>query len=189
MRLVYSPPVVWPAFFTALHPEAAARFAVDLMTVADEVREHEALRHARHLAQVWRMPLGHAGRATLFGTERGAALALVPADRKVSAPRFRSLLDVEDLRVLRGDRGVGRVGWTGMPGDPGALPAVPALFGAACWVDERVLALRRIVVALEATRSASLATADYVRLTGARVASFTGTTRLLDEGGMISEEI
>jgi prolyl-tRNA editing enzyme YbaK/EbsC (Cys-tRNA(Pro) deacylase) len=151
------------------------------------VHEHEPARYARHLAALWGVALAEAVRATLFYADGAAVLALVPADRKVGAPRFRDLLGVQDLRVLRGDRGVGRIGWSGLPGDPGALPAVPALFGATCWVDERVLERERVVAAIAETRSVALAPQDYVRVTGARVARFSGTTRLLERGGMIDE--
>lgn len=159
------------------------------MGVPHAVRAHAPLRHARHLAQVWGVALAQAGRATLFGADAGPVLALVPADRKVSAPRLRGLLGATDLRVLRGDRGVGRVGWAGLAGEPGALPAVPEMYDAECWVDERVLTLTQIVVTVEPTRSVALAPADYVRLTDARVAAFTGRTRLLDEGGMVLEVV
>ena len=105
-----------------------------------ELRAHEPARHARHLAALWSLPLDEAIRATLFYASPQAAppgpgsapadvpapvLVLVPADRKIAAPRLRELLGAAELRVLRADRGVGRVGWRGLPGAPGALPAVP----------------------------------------------------------------
>lgn len=152
-----------------------------------DIRRHDPARHARHLAAIWGIPLPEAGRATLFDAGGAPVLVLVPADRKVSAPRLRSVLGVTDLRVLRGDRGVGRTGWRGLPGEPGVLPAVPRLYGARCLVEELVLNRERLVVSLEAGRSVALLPADYVRVVGAATARFAGGTRLLPEGGMITE--
>lgn len=156
--------------------------------VALEIRTHEPARHARHLAALWRAALWETGRATLFYADGSSILGVVQADRKVSAPVLRALLGARDLRVLRGDRGVGRAGWRNLPGEPGALPAIPALFGARCYVDERVMELSAIVLALEPDRSLRIAPADYARLVGATVARFSGTTRLLPEGGMVDEK-
>ncbi len=155
--------------------------------VAIEIRTHEPARHARHLAALWGAALSETGRATLFYADGSAVLGVVPAGRKVSAPVLRAVLGVEDLRVLRADRGVGRLGWRNLPGEPGALPAIPALYGARCYVDERVMELSAIVLALDPDRSLRIAPADYARLVGATVARFSGTTRLLPEGGMIDE--
>ena len=171
------------------HPEAEASFLAALREAAvlHEVREHEPPRHARPLAALWAAALPEAGRATLFYADGEAVLGLVPADRKVSAPRLRLVLGRSDLRVLRADRGAGRIGWRGLPEPPGALPGLPAFYAARGYVDERVLDLPRVIVALTGGRSVALAPGDYVRLTGATVASFTGTTRLLPEGGMVDE--
>jgi prolyl-tRNA editing enzyme YbaK/EbsC (Cys-tRNA(Pro) deacylase) len=155
--------------------------------VAHELREHEPARHARHLASLWGAALPEAGRATLFYADGRGVLVVVPADRKVSAPLLREVLGAGELRVLRGDRGVGRLGWHNLDGLAGALPAVPALYGAPLYVDERVMALPRLIVALTTTRSVALAPDDYVRITGGTVARFTGATRLLPEGGMVRE--
>lgn len=152
-----------------------------------DLRHHEPARHARHLAALWNIPLPEAGRATLFAADGVPVLALVPADRKVSAPRLRDFLGVTDLRVLRGDRGVGRAGWHGLPGDPGALPAVPDLYGARSLVEARVLDLARVVISLQPGQSVGLSPADYTRLAQATIAPFTGSTRLLPEGGMVTE--
>lgn len=157
------------------------------LRIAHVVRTHEPARHARHLAALWEARLDEVGRATLFYADGAAILCLVPADRKVSAPRLRDLLSAGDVRVLRGDRGVGRLGWSNMPGAPGALPAVPAMFAARGLVDERVVAHGRVAVALGEGRSVSLSPVDYVRVVGADVARFSGTTRLLPEGGMVDE--
>lgn len=143
-------------------------------------RTHEAAHHARHLAALWSVPLAQAGRATLFAADGVPVLCLVPGDRKVSAPRLRDLLSARDLYVLRGDRGVGRAGWRDLPGAPGALPALPGVFGAACLVDDTVMTLPRLVVSLGGGESASISPADYTALVDARVASFSGTTRLPD---------
>ena len=155
--------------------------------VALEMREHEPARHARHLAALWSLPLHLTGRATLFYADGRAILALVPADRKVSAPRFRDVLDAKDLRVLRGDRGVGKLGWRDMAGNPGALPAVPGMFFAHCYVDARVCQEAQLAVALGEGQSMALDPRAYVEATGAHIASFTGTTRLLPEGGMTDD--
>ena len=177
------------AHLTGVDSSAVERFITSLAALPHEPRAHAPARHARHLAALWGVPLAGAGRATLFFADGAAVLALVPADRKVSAPRFRDLLGVADLRVLRGDRGVGRVGWSGLSGAPGALPAVPALFQAACWVDERVLTSDAVIVPVAEGRSVRLAPADYVQVTHARVARFSGKTRLLEGGGMIDEVV
>jgi prolyl-tRNA editing enzyme YbaK/EbsC (Cys-tRNA(Pro) deacylase) len=180
-----------PASLHYVDAEAPAQFAARVAAtgIGYELREHEHTRHARHLAAVWGLPLPAAGRATLFQAGARAVLVLMPADRKVSAPRLRDALQTEELRVLRGDRGVGRLGWNGLPGLPGPLPAVPALFAAASLVDSRVLAQSRIVVALDPQRSIALAPADYIRLCGSMVRSVAGRTRLLPEGGMVVEEL
>ena len=173
---------------------AAARAA----GVEHEVRSHEPERQGsrpaagprggtRHLAAIWGAPLHEVGRATLFSADGAAALVVVPADRKVSAPRLAAVLGAATLRVLRGDRGVGRLGWPPLPGEPGALPALPALFGARGYVEELVLHSPHLVIALGGGRSVRLRPDDYVRLTGARVARFAGSTRLLPDGGMRDE--
>jgi hypothetical protein len=167
-----------------------------------ELRAHEPARHARHLAALWSLPLDEAIRATLFYASPQAAppgpgsapaavpapvLVLVPADRKIAAPRLRELLGAAELRVLRADRGVGRVGWRGLPGAPGALPAVPALFGARLLVDVLVLRHRRVVLTLEPGRSLALSPRALLRLAGGQEVSTTGRTRLLPEGGMVRD--
>jgi prolyl-tRNA editing enzyme YbaK/EbsC (Cys-tRNA(Pro) deacylase) len=124
----------------------------------------------------------------LLAVDGAPLLAVVPADRKIGAPRLRTLLGATELRVLRGDRGVGRVGWAGLPPPPAALPAVPAIYDAECMVDELVMRLPRLVVALDGTRSMGLAPADFVRLTQARIGRFVGTTRLLPAGGMVEDD-
>jgi prolyl-tRNA editing enzyme YbaK/EbsC (Cys-tRNA(Pro) deacylase) len=169
---------------------AAEQFVARLraLGIAHELRRHEPARHARHLAALWQAALPEAGRATLFAADAAAVLCLVPADRKVSAPRLRDLLGAADLRVLRGDRGVGRIGWLNLPAPPGALPGVPGIYGARCLVDERVLALARLIVALDPGRSVRLRPDDYVRASGAAVARFTGSTRLLAGGGMVDDQ-
>jgi prolyl-tRNA editing enzyme YbaK/EbsC (Cys-tRNA(Pro) deacylase) len=168
---------------------AAARFVDTLRdeSVPHEVRAHEPARHARHLASIWGVPLHETARATLFGAAGEPVLAVVPADRKVSAPRFAAALGVAELRVLRGDRGVGRLGWLPLPGSPGALPAVPGVYRARLFVDELVLAQRPVVIALGDGCSARLAAADYARAAAATVARFAGTTRLLPGGGIVDE--
>jgi prolyl-tRNA editing enzyme YbaK/EbsC (Cys-tRNA(Pro) deacylase) len=174
---------------SGFHPDAEARFLERLAAAAvpHELRTHEPPRHARHLAALWQRPLPEAGRATLFYADGGSVLAIVPADRKVSAPRLRLVLGKADLRVLRADRGTGRIGWTNMPEPAGALPGLPGLYDAPGYVDERVTLLPWVIVALLRGRSVSLSPQNLVRITGARVASFTGTTRLLPEGGMEDE--
>jgi hypothetical protein len=114
-------------------------------------------------------------------------LVLVPADRKIAAPRLRELLGAAELRVLRADRGIGRVGWRGLPGAPGALPAVPGLFGARLLVDALVLRQRRVVLALEPGRSLALSPRALLRPAGGQEVSTTGRTRLLPGGGMVRE--
>jgi prolyl-tRNA editing enzyme YbaK/EbsC (Cys-tRNA(Pro) deacylase) len=167
--------------------EAIGAFLSALDGLAHTVREHEPARHARHLASIWSVSLPEAGRATLFDAGGRPVLVLVPADRKVAAPRLRQLLDVEELRVLRGDRGVGRIGWRGLPGEPGALPAVPAVFRAGILVERLVLAQPRLVVAVAPGCSVSLSPADDLRVTGAETVSLAGRTRLLPGGGMVVE--
>jgi prolyl-tRNA editing enzyme YbaK/EbsC (Cys-tRNA(Pro) deacylase) len=161
--------------------------ALDCLGLAYERRRHEVPRHARHLAALWGVPLHEAGRATLLEADHRAVLALVSADRKISAPRLRQLLGVAELRVLRGDRGVGRLGWQGLPEPAGALPAVPEMFGASALVERLVLQAPRLIVALGGGSSIALAPADFVRATHATVASFAGTTRLLPEGGLLED--
>ncbi len=163
------------------------RAALDRLGAAYEVRTHEPARHARHLAALWGVALHEAGRATLLQADDQAILALVPADRKIGAPRLRALLGAQVLRVLRGDRGVGRVGWADLPAPPGALPAVPEAYHARCYVDKLVLAIPRLVIALDVGRSMALSPQAFVQATGATVACFAGTTRLLPEGGMVTE--
>ena len=114
-------------------------------------------------------------------------LVLVPADRKIAAPRLRELPGVAELRVLRADRGVGRVGWRGAPRGARALPAVPALFGAHLLVDVLVLRHRRVVLTLEPGRSLALSPRALLRLAGGQEVSTTGRTRLLPEGGMVRD--
>ena len=178
-----------PERLRRVFPPAAAQFLRDLAAggAPHELRTHEPARHARHLASIWGVPLGQVGRATLFYADGESVLVLVPADRKVGAPRLRDLTGAADLRVLRGDRGVGRVGWAGLDGDPGALPAVPVLYGARCLVERLVLEHGRLVIPLAPGQSVALAPSDYVRLTGARVGRVAGTTRLLPEGGMVDD--
>lgn len=173
----------------AVDTAAVERFlaALRVASVSHVVRTHEPARHARHLASIWQVPLSHAGRATLFSADGAPALALVPADRKVSAPLFSSVLAATVLRVLRGDRGVGRLGWRGLPEPAGALSAVPGLYGARLYVEEQVLAKPELVVALDPGRSVRLRPDSYVAVGGGTVARFAGTTRLLPEGGMIDE--
>ena len=74
-----------------------------------------------------------------------------------------------------------------MPEPAGALPALPAYYGATGWVDERVLLGDLAIIALSGGRSIALAPRDYVRTIGARIAAFTGTTRLLPEGGIVDD--
>lgn len=173
--------------FVAVDHGALPRFLHALSRVPHELRRHEPARHARHLASLWGVRLGEAGRATLFYADGGAVLVVVPADRKVSTPRLRALLDVDDLRVLRGDRGVGRVGWAGLGETAGALPALPALYGAGALVDPLALAPSRLVITLEPSRSVAIAPSDYVALVGARVARVAGSTQLLEAGGMVDD--
>ena len=79
---------------TAFDPGAEERFLAALAAAAvpHELREHEPPRHARHLAALWGAALHQAVRATLFFADGTAVLGLVPADRKVSAPRLREVL-------------------------------------------------------------------------------------------------
>ena len=146
--------------------------------IAFELRQHEPPRHARHLAALWQAELQQAARATLLAADDQRVLAVVPADRKISAPRLRALLGARELRVLRGDRGVGRMGWDGLPGPPGALPALPALFGARAVVEPLILQSPRLILALEPGRSIALVSDDYARAIQAQMASFSGRTRL-----------
>lgn len=178
-----------PAALRHVDVAAADRLlqALDHHGIAYERRRHEVPRHARHLAALWGVPLNETGRATLLKAGDQAVLALVPADRKISAPRLRHLLGVAELRVLRGDRGVGRLGWQGLPEPAGALPAVPEMFGASGLVERLVLQAPRLIVALGGAYSIALAPADFVQATHATVASFAGTTRLLPEGGMLED--
>jgi prolyl-tRNA editing enzyme YbaK/EbsC (Cys-tRNA(Pro) deacylase) len=174
---------------SAVDAGAVQRFLEALRTasVPHVVRRHEPARHARHLAAIWQVPLPHAGRATLFSADGTPVLAVVPADRKVSAPRFSAILGASVLRVLRADRGVGRLGWHGLPQPAGALCAVPGVYGARLYVEEQVLASSDLVVALDSGRSVCLRPKSYAAVGGATVARFAGTTRLLPEGGMIDE--
>src|SRR5436190_11083957 len=158
------------------------------LNVAFALRTHESPRHARHLAALWQIPLHEAGRATLLASDGAPLLVVVPADRKIGAPRLRTLLGAADLRVLRGDRGVGRIGWAGLPPPPGALPAVPAMFGARALVDELVWRSPRLVIAVDGTRSIALSPADYQHAAGAETARIAGTTRLLPHGGMVEDD-
>ena len=171
-------------------PAAADRLLQALAEYGAEfsLRVHEPPRHARHLAALWQVPLYEAGRATLLAADGVPLLAVVPADRKIGAPRLRAFLGAADLRVLRGDRGVGRIGWSGLPAPPGALPAVPAMFGARGLLDELALRSPRLVIALDGTRSIAVAPADYLRAAGVEPARFTGTTRLLPGGGMVEDD-
>ena len=171
-------------------PAAANRLlqALQQQGVAFTLRTHEPPRHARHLAALWPIPLQEAGRATLLAADGAPLLVVVPADRKIGAPRLRTFLGAADLRVLRGDRGVGRVGWVGLPPPPGALPAVPAMFGARALVDELVFRSPQLVIAVDGTRSIALSPADYQRVAGAETARFAGTTRLLPQGGMVEDD-
>jgi prolyl-tRNA editing enzyme YbaK/EbsC (Cys-tRNA(Pro) deacylase) len=157
--------------------------------VPHTVRTHEPARHARHLAALWRVPLPHAGRATLFAADGSPVLALVPANRKVSAPRLAAVVGAAELRVLRGDRGVGRLGWRGLPEPVGALSGVPGLYGARVYVEELVLTGPELIIALDPGRSVRLHPEAYVLVTEGTVAPFAGTTRLLPEGGMIDEAV
>ena len=181
------PPV--PDALRVYVPDAAAALLVALcrLGIPHVVREHEAARHARHLASIWEVALDAAARATLFQADDHVVLVVVPADRKVSAPVLREALGASFLRVLRGDRGVGRLGWVGLPGAPGPLPALPAAFAAACLVDEVVLASPRLIISLEPTRSLALPPDDYVRVAHATLGRFVGATRLLPEGGMVDD--
>jgi prolyl-tRNA editing enzyme YbaK/EbsC (Cys-tRNA(Pro) deacylase) len=181
-----------PAFLhlSAVDSAAPARLleAVRRAGLRHDLRDHEPARHARHLAALWGAALPDATRATLFYADGRAVLVAVPADRKVSAPLLRQVLGAQELRVLRGDRGVGRLGWHNLPGPPGAVPSVPALFDAPLYLDERLVARPHVIIALSPERSLRLSTAEYVRLTGASVARFTGPTRLLPEGGMVLDD-
>lgn len=197
-----------PSGLETIDVDAGQRFLAALQRLqrAHELRRHEPARHARHLAALWEVPLHEVGRATLFESDGEAVLAVVPADRKVSAPRFRALLGASGLHVLRGDRGVGRLGWARLPGERGALPAVPRMFGARCFVDARVMESSRLVLSLVLPTSMMLPIEglsigrragghslmvrpqDYVDATGAVVAGISGTTRLLPQGGMIDEQ-
>ena len=177
--------------FEAVDAGATARFLASLPSVPHELRRHEPVRHARHLASLWNVHLAEAGRATLFYADGAAVLVLVPADRKISAPTLRSLLAAEELRVLRADRGVGRVGWTNLNGPPGALPALPALFTATMLIDALALAPQRLVLSIDAGLSVALAPADYITLVAARPVKVAGRTKLPDrrEGGENAEGV
>ncbi len=185
----------WLAYAAVdLAAPAALLRAVQDAGVAHEVRTHEPARHARHLAALWGVPLPEAGRATLFFAAAGAAdaaggtggtepprrpvLVLVPADRKIGAPRLRHRLAADELRVLRADRGVGRVGWAGLPGAPGALPAVPGLFFARALVDDLLFERPLVVLTLEPGRSLALSPGDFQRAAGAERVDVAGHTRL-----------
>jgi hypothetical protein len=130
---------------------------------------------------------GQSASGPAAGVSPAPVLVLVPADRKIAAPRLRELLGAADLRVLRADRGVGRVGWRGLPGAPGALPAVPGLFGARLLVDALVLRQRRVVLTLEPGRSLALSPQALLRPAGGQEVSTTGRTRLLPGGGMVRD--
>ena len=145
-------------------------------------------RHARHLASLWDATLQETARATLLYADGAAVLAVVPADRKIGAPRLRSALGHHDLRVLRADRGTGRIGWRGLPPPPGPLPAVPGLFCAECVIDELVLESNRLIISLAPDHSLALPPMQYAAASAARVLRFAGSTRLLPAGGMIEDD-
>jgi hypothetical protein len=165
--------------------EAQDTFLAQLRTTAVgyEVRTHGPVRHARHLASTWGLALDETVRATLFDADGERILVAVPADRKIEAPRLRSLLGAETLVVLRADRGVGRFGWVNLPGDPGPLPGLPSPFGARLIVDPEVLIPRSIVVPLAPTLSIRVGPREYVLTLGGEVFECVGRTRLLPEGG------
>jgi hypothetical protein len=65
---------------------------------------------------------------------------------------------------------------------------VPELFGAAAIADDLLLDRHRLVIALDTSRSIQLPPSHFVRVTGAHVGRFAGTTRLLPAGGMVEDD-
>ena len=175
-----------PAAFVGSLAGASERFVSRIRAAGagHEVRVHEPVRHARHLAATWMRPLGITVRATLFEADGEHVLVAVPADRKIDAPRLRGALGVDRLAVLRADRGVGRLGWTNLPGDPGPLPGLPEPFGARLIVDPEILGAEDVVLSFSPTSSVRVAPSAYVTVAEGVVVGCVGRTRLLPGGGV-----
>jgi prolyl-tRNA editing enzyme YbaK/EbsC (Cys-tRNA(Pro) deacylase) len=135
-----------------------------------EVITHEPVTTSEDAARVRGTPLEQGAKALVFVADGQPILLVLPANQRVDRRAFKTAFDVKDLNMVSPDQ---LREMTGL--EVGAVPPFGHLLGLPTYVDERLLANRRLAFnAGSRTTSVLLETSDYQRLASATIARFTG---------------
>ena len=132
------------------------------------VLDHAPVRTSAEGAAVRGTPLGVGAKALVVRADDRPVHIVLPADRRIDNARLRPLLGTRRLRFVTPDELLTLTGCA-----PGAVPPFGNLFGLEVLVDEELT--RGTEIAFNAgSRAVSITMrcADFIRLTGARIARF-----------------
>lgn len=134
-----------------------------------ETYEHTAVRTSQEAAEIRNSPLHAGAKAMVFFGDGKPVLIVLPADRKVDTRLFKQLYGVKDLRMATPEEVEELTGVT-----VGAVPPFGGIFGLPHYMDATLR--ENDVIFFNAgmhTRSMSVQTADYERITSPVVGMFS----------------